>query len=224
MHLKRLSPDLLKETIIEVRYTYELPYHVLAGRIYDSLLKEGFEYKNKPEIQGNTMNIPIDHVFSNEHLNVFIKPNAIIFNKQNEYPLWDNYFKSISKVINVVEDVKFQRIGLRYINEFSNVNIFDFLNDRLEIGFSKFETNLSNLKTEIKDDTFRIILNVGNVSDNEGNKTSVLDIDVLYTLKADKTKDQVLESIDACHSKEKEIFVDLIKSDYLKEHNAEFTE
>ena len=224
--LKKLNPDLLKDTIVEVRFQSEFPFEILLGRAFEKLPSIGYNYRQPQRTPPNQINIQFDHQFTNGLVDLTMRPDRVIFNKSKDYPLWDVYYGEIKKIFEELKSdgLSYLRIGLRYINEFNDVNIFEKLNDDLKIKFKDYETKSTNVKTEIIDSDFRIILNVGNGYMTEPNKTiSLLDIDVICDQGGKKmSHEELLSSIDNCHTKEKEIFTNLLLKEYIDTLDPEF--
>lgn len=223
--LIKLNPDLLRDSIVELRFQTHFPQEFLVGSVFKKLEDIGYNHKVPLKTPPNIFNIQMENIFSNGTVSLKFQPGRIVFNKTKNYPLWGVYFKEIEKVLNVInyESLSINRVGIRYINEFQDTNIFNNLKDSLDINFSSYKTQSTNLKTEVLDKNFRIVINVGNGFIDNERSISLLDIDVISEIQVEnQSLEDLLRKIDVCHSKEKEIFENLLNKDYLESLKPEY--
>ncbi len=223
--LIKLNPDLLRDSIVELRFQTHFPQEFLVGSVFKKLEDIGYNHIVPLKTPPNIFNIQVENIFSNGTVSLKFQPGRIVFNKTKNYPLWGVYFKEIEKVLNVInyESLSINRVGIRYINEFQDTNIFNNLKDSLDINFSSYKTQSTNLKTEVLDKNFRIVINVGNGFIDNERSISLLDIDVISEIQVEnQSLEDLLRKIDVCHSKEKEIFENLLNKDYLESLKPEY--
>ena len=60
----KITPDRLKDTIIEIRYTSSVPFEILVGLFYQNL-DDTYTYTNQP-ISNNNLNFPKDFFLGKE--------------------------------------------------------------------------------------------------------------------------------------------------------------
>ena len=146
------------------------------------------------------------------------------------YPGWDNYFRKIKLVIEkafktgVIEDIL--RLGVRFIN-FFDLDIFEKINLDISINDSMHKPKNTQLRTEIEKYGFLNTLNIANnatqkISNNQERNGSIIDIDTFKNYnQADFSKIYVNE-IESAHNIEKEIFFNLLNTEYLETFNPQF--
>lgn len=233
---KQLNPDCLKDTIVEIRFNTILPEELIIGKIYHILNAEGYQYVSNPNAQqiqtANKVGLSLRNfnpVFFNDVISIRPKPNSFVLNTKDNYPLWSNYYDEIKKFIELVLNSEafsgITRIGLRYVNTFENIDIFDKVNTNLELNFEGSNNSNTSLKTEFSEGDYRIILNVGNGINliPENKIVSVVDIDVISEIKENTSISDVLEIIKEAHKIEKRLFfVKVLKSDFWGEFNPTY--
>ena len=235
---KKIDPDRIKDSIVEVRFTSSLPHEVLLGVIYHHL-KQSYSYANNQvsdaqtstsEVSLRPINSSLAALFYNETIKFEIQPGTIIFNCLNNYPSWEVYYLEIKNVlllINSTETISnFTRIGLRYISEYPQMPIEKITTFNFMLGNPDFKTNNFAFRTEFTHSNNRVILNLGsNSSLAESQMTDTLsyvDIDVIKEAQEPCDIDQILINIDSIHTVEKQVFFSLIQNDFLNSLNPQY--
>lgn len=142
---------------------------------------------------------------------------------------WSNFFFGLldkifeTKVINRIE-----RVGLRYINVFTH-KILEKIKCNIDINGRVITDESTNLRTQITDDDYTLVLQIGNaismVRQNKPVDCSVIDIDVLHNVKDTHAfLKHYREIIDKAHLKEKELFFSLLNESFLEEFNPFYGE
>jgi uncharacterized protein (TIGR04255 family) len=233
---KQLNPDCLKDTIVEIRFNTNLPEELVIGEIHHILSNDGYQYVSNPDLQqfqnSNKVGLSLrnfDPVFFNDIISIRPRPNSFILNTKNNYPLWSKYYEEIKKFIELVFKSEIfngiSRIGLRYINTFDGIDIFDKVSTNLELNIDGSDKSNTNLKTELSDGNYRVILNIGNgiklVPDNK--IVSVVDIDVISEVGKNASIDDILEIVNRAHEIEKKLFfLKVVKFEFWKEFNPSY--
>ncbi len=253
---KKISPDRIKDAIVEIRYSTSLHFELVPG-IFFNCLDDSYTYTNRPigKIPGQTnlhRPVGIKHseanlhltvpglppelflggqsIFYNEKIKIQILPNSLIFNIINEYISWENYRTEIEKALsqlihsNVFE--KFFRIGIRYISEYPNHDLHSCVRFDFSFGMPSIKSDKYLFQSEFNVDQLRVILNLKhkqptlNAKDiSQPTTTSVIDLDLISDNLDFSDITSLLGQIDMVHSKEKEIFFNLLKEDFLKTLN-----
>lgn len=242
---KKISPDRIKDAIVEVRYSSSLHFEVIAGMFYQSL-DDSYSYTNRPlhktaPYQQNiatgelTFALGGQSIFYNDKIKIQVLPNSLVFNILNEYISWENYKPEIEKALkqlqkaNVIE--KFTRIGMRYISEYPNHDLGTCVKFNFTFGMPSVVSDKYLFQTEFQYDGFRVILNLKHnqpvISIREKNQvsvaTSTIDIDTISKDFQITDLKQLLDIIDEVHQKEKEMFFNLLREDFLKTLNPEYS-
>jgi uncharacterized protein (TIGR04255 family) len=235
---KKIDSRCIKDAIIEVKYTSKLPFEVMIGYIFMNL-DDTFNYTNRnfsPNDIGNKQNIQFNignqYLFFNEYIKIQVHPGAIIFNCLKEYVLWDAYLPQIKNVLEqilvITEIQTFDRVGVRYISEFENVDFKDTLNFNFSFNQPSISSKSFSFKSEfIVYENCQTILQihnelaVGNLSDGSSQTISQIDIDVIKQNLSipSNSLDELLHVIDSLHSIEKELFFNLLKAEFLTSLN-----
>ncbi|GAH21632.1 unnamed protein product [marine sediment metagenome] len=136
---KKISPDRIKDAIVEVRYDTQLPYEVAIGMFYQSL-DDTYTYTNRPlgqqkfpiSLPANlpqeiTLSLGTQNIFYNDKIKIQLKSNSIIFSCLKDYISWSDYRPEIEKVLIQISKAKviekYNRIGVRYISEYPETDL-----------------------------------------------------------------------------------------------------
>lgn len=238
---KKISPDNIKDSVIEIRYTSKIPFEVAIGIFYKSL-DDTFTYTNRPigkqqlpnTIPSNLQKLEIQignrPLFYNEKIKIELRPNSIIFNCLDQYISWDIYKPEIENVLSQISKAEiidnYTRIGLRYISEYSNLDLKNCLKFSFSFNMPDLKSKTYSFHSELEEDNLKIILNLNNNlslinSKNELGISSVsnVDIDVIMENIEEKSLESLLSKIEIVHQKEKEIFFNLLKEEFLESLN-----
>jgi len=236
---KKLNPDLLTDSIVEVRHTLNMPYEIFIGKVYEVLHKDGYDYTSpssiEPASELNEQKTQIalnfnalQPIFKKNGVTIKLTPASIIFNCHKDYIGWGKYYPLIKAVLSKIDGLgliqKYNRIGLRYINSLEGINIYEKLIPGVRIEIPDCKTSSTAFATVIEDDNFNINLRIQNnvKLKNQDDHVSILDIDV-YILNQDGIEfDKIFKLIDGAHSKEKEIFTKVLKGDFIKSLKPEY--
>lgn len=237
---KKISPDRIKDSIVEFRYISKIPFEVAVGIFYNSL-DETYSYTNRPIgrqqpqglPEGLELQIGNRPLFYNDKIKIELQPNSIIFNCLSEYISWDLYKIEIDKALSQLNSTsvieKFNRVGIRYISEYPNTDLKDCVKFSFTFGMPEIISKTYRFNCEFKQDNLRIILNLNSNlpvinSFNSANNLSItpvsnIDIDVIMENIEELTYSSLMQRIDAAHLKQKEIFFSLLKEDFLSTLN-----
>lgn len=242
---KKISPDRIKDAIVEVKYSSKIPFEVAIGLFYKSL-DDTYTYTNrslgKQQIQNalpvnlfENLEIQIGNrtLFYNDKIKIEFQPNSIIFNCLNDYISWDFYKLEIEKVLAQLSEAgvidNFTRVGVRYISEYPNIDLKDCVKFSFTFGMPDIVSDIYTFRSEFGQDGLRIILNLANKLPilNPRSTTaqpvitpiSNIDIDVIMESLSLVSYKELLDIIETTHSKEKEVFFNLLKEVFLTSLN-----
>jgi len=242
---KKISPDRIKDAIVEVKYSTNIPFEVVIGMFYKSL-DETYYYTNRPlGKQQLTGVLPVNFLekieiqignralFYNDKIKIELQPNSIIFNCLNDYISWDIYKPEIEKVLSQLSNAgvieTYTRVGVRYISEYPNIDLKDCVKFSFSFGMPDIVSDTYTFHSEFKNGGLRIILNLNNKlpivnSKNPSTQLPItqisnIDIDVIMENLALVNNKELLESIETTHLKEKEVFFNLLNENFLASLN-----
>jgi uncharacterized protein (TIGR04255 family) len=245
---KKISPDRIKDSIVEVRYAVDVPFEIAVGIFYQSL-DDTYTYTNSPlgqqtfpaSLPANfsqeiTLSLGTQSIFYNDKIKVQLKANSIIFNCLDRYISWKEYRHEIEKVLNQfakAEVIKnFVRIGVRYISEYPKTDLQNCVKFSFTFGAPDIKSNTYAFSSDFLSDDFRIILNLKNklpVIKQDSKEASsvitpvsIIDIDVILDKLDITDNSSLLANIDKVHLRQKELFFNLLKEEFLKTLNPEY--
>jgi len=232
---KKITPCPIIEAVVEIRYETRIPSEAIFGVVFNSF-KDIFP---KEPIKLPILQLPEKirnndpfllykphHRLSDDTYFFQIGPRAISLINTGEYVGWDSFSSKIkecfSKLIKLKIIKKTERFGLRYINFFKDIDIFEKINFKIVLNQKELSGNKIFIKTSLKSDKFIRQLQVSNNSKNKDNKGSTIDIDVYFDENGETTLDEITKVIESAHIKEKELFFELLNDEFLKEFNPEY--
>lgn len=243
---KKVNPDNIREAVVEIHYSSELPFEILLGMVYKAL-DDTYFYANRPlnpppsafQAQaGQQMTIQVGNVshFYREKVSMQMRPGSFIFTCINNYIGWENYFREISSALEQLSKIneiqKWVRVGIRYISEFPETDLLQVTKFKYEFGLPDFKSKSSSFRSELEYKKSRVVLNLNNnISISRFNNTdksivnnivSTIDVDIIDEIVENLSLEGLLNLIDNNHTKEKEIYFSLLKEDFVKSLNPEY--
>ena len=240
---KIITPNRIRDAIVEIRFNSKFPIEVLIGLIFNAL-EDSYKYTNRPfetKTRQNqlpsvsseiTLRLGSTNIFYNDKINFIVNSNSIIFNCLDGYISWSSYRAEIIKIIKILIHLEtvihFDRIGLRYISDYENISLTDCVNFKFSFGMPNVESENYIFKSEFDQDNIRVIINLSSnipksSPDSENvRQISTIDLDCIVFLEKLKTLDELVSFLDIAHLKEKELFFTLLREDFLKTLNPEY--
>lgn len=237
----KITPDRIRDSIVQVFFQSSVPSEALVGIFYQSLTKSGWKYANRPNETVPSKGLVIEFVNNTQHF--FLKDevrfqlhgnHSIAFNCNRNYIGWEQYSVYIKEVLNDIFEsgiiTSFVRIGIRYISEFPDIDILEKLKFRISIPDSE---NISNSSYRLAFDEGNIMKTVNIASklpartsfinqNREINYISMLDIDVVKKSISVTNLKELWSEIDELHRAEKEMFFNLLDPDFLITLNPQY--
>ena len=235
---KKISSCPIVESIIEIRFSSDYPGDAIFGIAYNSFKDEFPEYERTPisqlpeQIRGINENFKYSPHYKLKKEGFIIQLGPRVFSIANvgEYCGWTVYSQEIQSALEKISELGFikevERVGVRYINVFPGLDIFQKLN--LAIFFNKEPLNFEkmSLTTEVAADNCMHILKLISPAvaqvDNKKVEGSLIDID---TALLEFPKDSIVDLgsyIEQAHIEEKKLFFGLLKSEFIKTLNPEY--
>lgn len=235
---KKIDPDHLKDTIVQVVFDPLLAPELLPGHLQASLA-ETFSY-----VPGATMKREIRVKAGEEFflgpfepgyfldksgkVKVTVKGSGLVFNMVDEYIGWNAYSSSIRAVLSTLFQAnlfnKVSRVGIRYISQFPGLRLLDNLKMKLSVEIPNKNLESTQIRSEYKEGVFKIILTLINDVANAENseRQSIIDIDVIQVFDGLTESDAVMSAIDDGHAKQKTTFFGLLKDEFLETLNPTY--
>ncbi|MCK5741688.1 MAG: TIGR04255 family protein [Chlorobi bacterium] len=224
----------ITEAIFELRFTSDFPDEAIFGIIYAEVkddFKEGHEslpilqLPEKVRAQDPGLMYKAHHRLAKGNMVLNIGPRVLSFANSDIYTGWAEWSKFFNTILNKIEKTNvltnIERIGLRYINIFSD-NIFDKVKLEVKIDNKILSDESTNLRTEIIDGQYINILQVGNslniTKNNQDISGSIIDIDCIYNVEnTTEFLSDRSDIIEGLHNNEKKLFFSILKESFLEE-------
>jgi uncharacterized protein (TIGR04255 family) len=232
---EKITPDRIKDAIVEVRYTASSPFEVNIGLFFKSL-DDSYLYIHQAGMVNisnrQTQISPAQYLFWNEKVKVEIKPDAIIFNCLSDYPGWNIYKEIIRKTLQQLTTAGvieiYNRVGIRYISHYPGKRIKELTRFDFTFGSPQINSETCTFQTQFVSDNLRVILtlndNINTLIGNTEQGTSFIDVDVikdpLHIIHHDY--DRLFGEIEEIHNKEKQVFFNLLKEEFLATLNPAY--
>ena len=220
--LKKITPDNLIQTIVEIRFDINenIPSEAIFGMLYN-ILKDRYPNSSKsdilqiPEIIRNsdpTLRFQAHQTLFNDEVVVGISPSVVSFNCNKKYIGWERYYPIMQDEFKNIIDLKILksifRVGLRYISFFENYpNIFNYINMKLQFVNTTYNLEKTNIRTNISLDDYMSSIRISDKMKLQK------DAEIL-----DGSLDKHLENV---HIKQKELFQNLL-GDFINNFNPEY--
>jgi len=243
---KKLNPDNLKDTLIEIRYLQGIQQELMLGFVSSILDPLGYQFISAPSQNINIAfnnNQQIAFGMGNNNGGFFIKDNVriqfvanqIIFNcMADKYVGWEKYFQIISDVIrnlfdkNAIKD--FNRVGIRYISEFIDIDIYQKIKGTIDISNTGLKLDNSILRLADESDNLKTYVVLTNKAKRISQtpqrqkiiEASLVDVNVYESFNPVSDLDVLNNKLNQIHAKEKEVFFGLINDEFLKTLNPEY--
>jgi len=234
---KKITPCPIIESVVEIRFDSAIPPDAIFGVVYHSF-KEIFPNKPKnlpilqlpAQIRNNDPNLLYKaHYRLSDNIFLFqVGPKSISLINKGEYVGWSVFSPKIKecfqkvKEIQIIKDTK--RFGLRYINFFEELNIYDKINLKLSLNEKSLTSNKIVLRTSLPKEEFICNLRISNDSKMEQVEKlgSIIDIDVYREEDGKSIIEQFDRILEEAHNTEKEIFFSSFKEEFLQNFNPEY--
>lgn len=237
---KRLKRNPIIDAVAEVRFTSSLPSEAIIGLVYESVKDQFGQPKSLPILQlpaamrENDPNLKYQACFR------FDKPgNVLLVGPHNvalstiPYTDWNTTTPLLYDLLTRFGHIKLfqsvERIGLRYVNFFETLNIFEHLTLALEIHKQSISARSIVLRTEADIEGFKVITNVTNAAENPiagvTKKGSLLDLDIVKELpdfRGESFPEALLHLFTDANKLADNAFFDLLKEEFVANFEPEY--
>jgi uncharacterized protein (TIGR04255 family) len=241
----KITPDHLKDTIVEIRFESAIPLDLLAGTALALLSPLGFVYTPAPDNNisfgvGQNQQISIglnspnkSGFYIKDSIRIQFISNIISFNcLVDKYVGWTVYSQAIKEVLNLFVEKglikSFNRISVRYISEFDGIDIFQNIKGQISINDTGLGVKDSILRLSKDIDNTKTFVTLTNSvkkvipTTNQALEVSLIDINVFETLPQNSTIDIFEDKLERVHLLQKQVFFNLISDSFLESLNPEY--
>lgn len=236
-----IDPCPIIEAIVEIRMNAKIPGDAIFGLIYNEFKKDYPEIEKLPILQ-----IP-EHIRSadpnlkdkpcykllGEKTFIQVGPKVLSIVNVEQYLGWKTYSEKIydlfKRAFNLFEIKEVERIAVRYVNLFVEMNIFKNSNLHLSLSGADFSDNEINITANVKSKNCSHRLAMVNHAEAVINKNvfrgSLIDIDTVlkeFPVNLHEDIGVFKECIETAHIEEKELFFSLIDKDLLQSLNPKY--
>ena len=235
--LVSINPCPIVEAIFEVRLESSLPDDAIFGIIYNQFKDEFQQVEQLPVLQlpaairNQDPNLKFTPHYKIKKDNFIIQIGPKVFSLVNlkDYCGWDKFSKKIHDTYNKLSELKLinkhYRTALRYINVFSDINIFNKSNLKILLNDEQINDNKINFSSELLYEygasNLKLINHAEAVIENQIIKGSIIDIDTNVEI---NRFDSFQDAIECAHRAEKTLFFDLLGNEFLLSLNPIYEE
>jgi uncharacterized protein (TIGR04255 family) len=235
---KKITPCPITEAIFEIRFDSDLPGDAVFGIIYNDFKNDFKKLIKLPILQipdpirtkdPNLIYSPHYKLHNNDFI-FQVGPKVLSLANINEYCGWDLLSNKIEEIFTKISKTGVvktpTRVGLRYINFFENLDIYEESNLKLTLNSEPFDASHIDLTANIptKYSISRVKMANKAIIVIEGKRLdgSLIDIDVEYKKSFENFFEHLREIAEIAHTDEKIIFFGLLKDNFLKSLNPEY--
>lgn len=228
----RISPDGLKDTIVQVHFSTDYNYSKLdttLKEVLDELNPDGFnrfpigKADNKLRTEGQYIGDVNQYFYSDGITKVLIDGSTISFNSVNGYPGWENYRNLILGVLHKWDSiVSYKSVIIRYISIFENQSIVEVLDGSIHLNELKIfngSTFSFNCHASNEDFQANVVVRLSEMASTPKGLASISDIMVMSIVKDNSNFEDIRKTLDYVHLTEKDVFFKLLKYEYVKSLN-----
>jgi uncharacterized protein (TIGR04255 family) len=228
---KKITPCPITEVVVEVRFDSELPEDAIFGVIYNQFRSryrtaEKLPILQIPEaIRSQDPNLKFSphYRIQDENFLIQIGPKAFSLVNVKEYCGWECFSQRIYETFATLADLNIMnnilRFGLRYINMFDNLNIYDKSNLKVFLNKQSFGETTVNLTMEIPAGEYVNQLKVINHAQvmvaKSVRKGSLIDIDTALSRFSGNFFEGIHTIVEDAHTHEKQLFFSLLQDDFI---------
>lgn len=228
---KYITPCPIEEAALELRFQPNLPVDIILGMVFKGL--EGYSNLTKlpilqlPEfIRESDPNLIYSPYYKLEKDSFVLQigPRILSFVCLRDYVGWENFYGEFTRILKVYSDLNIfdhiEKIGLRYIDFFPEVNVFEKINIKLSYDETIFSKGSRFLKQEFTKDDFSIAISITDSAKFNDQTGSMIDIDVMNNNVA--SMDDIKGSLEKAHDYEKIFFFSLLEQSFLNSLNPTY--
>lgn len=231
---RKINPCPIAEAIVEMRFNSNLPADATIGIVFEKLQTKYPSLEKLPIMELPSVIRDKDPKFEfsphykllNETFVILVGPKCLSVTCANGYKGWSNYFEQIQWVfdeINKANLIKEQiRLGVRYINFFECINIFENIKINFSLADCSLLTKQNAVRSEFDVGKFHCTIQITNIARmNNTKEGSSIDIDVIYNISNEHFANSQTSILEA-HEVTKKLFFKLLNDNFLKNFSPEY--
>jgi len=235
---KRISPCPIAEAICEIRFEANFPDDAIFGIVYNAFRDEYGDFEKLPilqlpeQLRSSDPNLIFrpNYKSMKDQFQLQIGPKVFSCINVGQYAGWEKFSEYIYSTFDKFEQLKIiksiVRVGLRYINVFSDLEIYSNSNLQFLLDGSPIETVKSEVHFELKKESCLLNLRVLNNSEIQiaGKKVSgsIIDIDTALAEFPIDSLEKLKPLINGSHECEKKLFFNLLSNSFIQKLNPEY--
>ena len=234
---KRITPCPIANATVEFRFATEWDVERLREAVYSRVQDQYPPFEELPikkipqEIIDNEEVLRYQPCYQAAASSLTLLLGARMVSVVNSAPYlgWEAFQHECLKIWNMVNELgavqEIERLGLRYVNVFEDIEIFSktSISPTLNVEFSGFTQKTSYFRAFFRRDAFGCLLQVSNefTQPQQQRTASLIDIDISLE-KEHLHNSTIIDTLDLAHTIEKELFFGLLQPAFLNTLNPEY--
>lgn len=239
---KKITPDNLLDTIVELRMQIQQPLELIAGMLAPILSEIGYQFVSLPnvnlqvskgnqvaiEVEQRSNNVPV--LFVKHAIRVLVTPDRVSVNcERGKYVGWTKYSEEIIAIIDAIIKSKivksFNRVSIRYVSEYREESILNKIKYNVasdnELGLAPREVKLTSSVDNMK--VFVTLSDCITRKTPEGvTNVSLFDVNIYESCEDTLKLDIIINLLNKVHNAEKINFFGLLKEEFINARNPEY--
>ncbi len=236
----KITPDNLKDAMVEFHYLSDIPQEIIAGQVYQ-ILQDKFKIMPR---QLNAWQLgreePLRIEMSGLHLTdgcvkIQLSEQSILFNIIQGYPGWTEMSGCVFEVMErLLVSGCFKavvRIGIRYISEYPGMSIFEVLQSAPALALPFGKGHNTTYRTEISYENCSVLLTLADqmekkeIPASDLTSFSLVDIVVFQPFRDEPVSNlkRLSETTNRLHDIEKKMFFGILNPAFIHSLQPEFS-
>lgn len=239
---KTISPCPIIEAVVEIRFDSDMDTESIIGKLYNffSTNSSVVKFEKLPILQ-----LPDTFLSSDPNLKfqpyyriavdnfVFqFGPKVMSLSNTGNYVGWDAFNSKLVDIFSKIMELgiidKVIRFGIRYINYFDAMNIYEKITLETKLNNQILDSKQLVIRAELPLGNFQATLQVASNAQvniqNEQKVGSVIDIDIFNIDTTYDYSSNLPQLLTTGHKEEKKLFFQLLKTDFLATLNPQYFE
>jgi len=233
---RKISPCPIVEAVVEIRFDANIEADAIFGILYQEVKDkypgpvEKLPILQIPEeirSQDNALKKQPYYKLSHNNLSLSIGPKVFSISCYKDYIGWEEFSKVIEETLGIVDTLKIvtqvERFGLRYVNFFEEMDIFDNIVVQITKNDQPMDCDGKYIRVKNHIDQIISTIQIANKAKLRGGVKggSIVDIDVSAKepITFFENRTQLIKN---CHEMEKKSFFELLTKNFLETLNPEY--
>ena len=241
MRLPKKIDHRLVDTIIRVQFLASVPPESVIGYVHSCWREQsvGLVTERIPKLRFGPTDLTLEpspsffFLTADNRFRVDVDNISITFNSVGDYTGWSDFETVFQRCIQPLFDQSIigqvQRLGVRYINRFDQIRIFDHIDMSVRVGRVVPANSRQQVRAEFDRNGFLSVLTLVNDYPSEPVQIghlgehffSLIDVDVIKLFNQTNPPGyiELISALEAAHTEEKTIFFGLLTESFLKTLN-----